>query len=272
MTEPLVRLKGISKSFGIDNKPVLNDVNLDIDRHETIAIIGPSGTGKSTILRIIAGLLAADRGEVYLNGQLREGLLEDSAQDPFRISLVFQQSALFDSLTVEENVGFLLYQHSKLPHHKIRQRVEESLERVGLKDISHLYPAELSGGMRKRVSFARAIMEDPDNPSDSPELILYDEPTAGLDPVASTLIEDLMRDLQSAVQSCSTYVVVTHQESTIRRTANRVIMLYQGQVQWQGSVADLDRTDNPYVRQFFSASTEGPMKLREWSADFAQTP
>jgi phospholipid/cholesterol/gamma-HCH transport system ATP-binding protein len=257
MTEPLVRLKGISKSFGIDNKPVLNDVNLDIDRHETIAIIGPSGTGKSTILRIIAGLLAADRGEVYLNGQLREGLLEDSAQDPFRISLVFQQSALFDSLTVEENVGFLLYQHSKLPHHKIRQRVEESLERVGLKDISHLYPAELSGGMRKRVSFARAIMEDPDNPSDSPELILYDEPTAGLDP---------------AVQSCSTYVVVTHQESTIRRTANRVIMLYQGQVQWQGSVADLDRTDNPYVRQFFSASTEGPMKLREWSADFAQTP
>lgn len=260
MADSMVRLEGISKSFG--NKKVLDQVDLEIDRNETLAIIGPSGTGKSTILRIVAGLLAPDQGQVYIDGKPRKGLIEDEA-DPFRISLVFQQSALFDSLTVEENVGFLLYQHSKLPHSRIEELVRQSLERVGLPDIGHLYPAQLSGGMRKRVSFARAIMEDPDHPDDNPELVLYDEPTAGLDPVASTLIEDLMRDLRSKVQSCASYVVVTHQDSTIRRTADRVVMLYQGQVQWQGPVAAVDHTDNPYVRQFFEGRIQGPMQVTD---------
>ncbi|MGA1264519.1 MAG: ABC transporter ATP-binding protein [Prochlorothrix sp.] len=260
MADSMVRLEGISKSFG--NKKVLDQVDLEIDRNETLAIIGPSGTGKSTILRIVAGLLAPDQGQVYIDGKPRKGLIEDEA-DPFRISLVFQQSALFDSLTVEENVGFLLYQHSKLPHSRIEELVRQSLERVGLPDIGHLYPAQLSGGMRKRVSFARAIMEDPDHPDDNPELVLYDEPTAGLDPVASTLIEDLMRDLRSKVQSCASYVVVTHQDSTIRRTADRVVMLYQGQVQWQGPVAEVDHTDNPYVRQFFEGRIQGPMQVTD---------
>ncbi|WP_353259392.1 ABC transporter ATP-binding protein [Prochlorothrix hollandica] len=261
MADPMVRLTGISKTFG--TKKVLDNVDLDIDRNETLAIIGPSGTGKSTILRIIAGLLAPDEGTVLLDGQSRKGLIEDAA-DPFRISLVFQQSALFDSLTVEENVGFLLYQHSNLHHDHIHTLVRQSLDRVGLsEEISNLYPAQLSGGMRKRVSFARAIMEDPDHPSDNPELVLYDEPTAGLDPVASTLIEDLMRDVRSQVSSCSTYVVVTHQDSTIRRTADRIILLYQGQVQWQGRVEDIDQSDNPYVRQFFAGQIQGPMQITD---------
>lgn len=260
MADPMVRLTGISKSF--DTKKVLDNLDLEIDRNETLAIIGPSGTGKSTILRIVAGLLAPDQGQVYVAGRPRKGLIEDET-DPFRISLVFQQSALFDSLTVEENVGFLLYQHSKLSHSRIQELVRQSLERVGLPDIGHLYPAQLSGGMRKRVSFARAIMEDPDHPDDNPELVLYDEPTAGLDPVASTLIEDLMRDLRSQVQSCATYVVVTHQDSTIRRTADRVVMLYQGQVQWQGPVSEVDHTDNPYVRQFFEGRIQGPMQITD---------
>jgi phospholipid/cholesterol/gamma-HCH transport system ATP-binding protein len=259
-TQPLVELQNVRKSFG--DKVVLDGVDLRIDRNETIAIIGPSGTGKSTVLRIIAGLMAPDSGEVLIQGKPRKGLIEDES-DPFRIALVFQQAALFDSLTVDENVGFLLYQHSNLSHDRVKQLVDQSLEKVGLSGIADLYPSQLSGGMRKRVSFARAIMEDPDDPGDDPELVLYDEPTAGLDPIASTIVEDLMQDLRLKVKCCSTYVVVTHQESTIRRTADRVVMLYQGQVKWQGLTSEIDHTDNHYVRQFFQGSTDGPIKIMD---------
>ncbi|HEY9616943.1 MAG TPA: ABC transporter ATP-binding protein [Microcoleaceae cyanobacterium] len=258
MVEPLIELKGICKSFG--NSVVLDSVDLTIYRGEALVIVGPSGTGKSTILRIIAGLLAPDAGEIYVQGQRRLGLIED-AEDPIGIGMVFQQSALFDSLTVAENVGFLLYEHSRLPRRRIRELVHQRLEMVGLSDIGDRYPAQLSGGMRKRVSFARAIMANPDNPASTPEVLLYDEPTAGLDPIASTLIEDLVRQLQQAEAGCSTYVMVTHQESTIRRTADRVIMLYNGKVQWEGSVEDIDRTENPLIRQFFSGSVEGPIQV-----------
>lgn len=258
MKEPLIELKGVSKSFG--GNIILDSVDLTIHKGEALAVIGPSGTGKSTILRIIAGLLALDGGEIYVQGQQRKGLIED-AQDPIGIGMVFQQAALFDSLTVEENVGFLLYQHSKLPRKRIRELVNQKLEMVGLSGIGDRYPAELSGGMRKRVSFARAIMSNPDNPKDTPEVLLYDEPTAGLDPIASTVIEDLVRQLQYADQGCGTYVMVTHQQSTIRRTADRVVFLYSGKVQWQGSVNDIETTDNPLVRQFFSASINGPIKV-----------
>jgi len=192
MTEPLIELKGVSKSFG--GNIILDNVDLTIYRGEALGVIGPSGTGKSTILRIIAGLTAPDAGEIYVQGQRRAGLIED-AEDPVGIGMVFQQAALFDSLTVEENVGFLLYQHSKLPRKRIRQLVNQRLEMVGLGGIGDRYPAELSGGMRKRVSFARAVMSNPDNPKDTPEVLLYDEPTAGLDPIASTVIEDLVRQL-----------------------------------------------------------------------------
>ena len=155
--------------------------------------------GRARILEIKTDRIhrALDQGKVVVEGQVRKGLIEDQKRSPFRISLVFQQAALFDSLTIGENVGFLLYQHSRLPHRRIRDLVSESLEKVGLHpDTAEKYPSQLSGGMRKRVSIARAIMEDPENDQDDPELILYDEPTAGLDPVASTLIEDLMRDLK----------------------------------------------------------------------------
>ncbi len=252
---PLIELKGISKQFG--NNRVLDRIDLTLEPGEAIAIIGPSGTGKSTVLRIIAGLLAADEGEVWIGGQQRIGLIEDSP-DPLGVGMVFQQAALFDSLTVAENVGFLLYQHSRLGDREIKQLVAQALAMVGLPDISNRYPAELSGGMRKRVSFARAVMSNPHNPADQPSLLLYDEPTAGLDPIASTVIEDLIRDVHHG-QACSAYLIVTHQESTIRRTADRVIFLHDGQVQWIGSVSEIDSTDNPFVRQFFSAQTEGPI-------------
>lgn len=259
MNEPLIELKGVSKSFG-SNK-VLDCLDLKIYRGEALGIIGPSGTGKSTILRLIAGLTNIDEGEIYVQGVRRQGLIEDTKDDPVGIGMVFQQAALFDSLTVEENIGFLLYQHSQLSPERIRQLVSKKLEMVGLPGIGNLYPAELSGGMRKRVSFARAIMSNPDTPKEGPEVLLYDEPTAGLDPIASTVIEDLIRDLQSMQGVCSTYAIVTHQESTIRRTADRIIFLYQGKVQWQGSVSEIDTTDHPYMKQFMSGDINGPIQV-----------
>jgi phospholipid/cholesterol/gamma-HCH transport system ATP-binding protein len=258
MTEPLIELKGVSKSFG-SNK-VLDNVDLTIYRGEALGIIGPSGTGKSTILRVIAGLLSPDEGEIYVQGVRRKGLIEDGGQQ-VGIGMVFQQAALFDSLTVEENVGFLLYQNSKLSRSRIRDLVNEKLEMVGLPEIGNLYPAELSGGMRKRVSFARAIMSNPDNPNEGPEVLLYDEPTAGLDPIASTVIEDLIRHLQCLHGVCSTYAVVTHQDSTIRRTSDRLIFLYEGKVQWQGTVSEIYNTEHPLIRQFISGSVQGPIKV-----------
>jgi phospholipid/cholesterol/gamma-HCH transport system ATP-binding protein len=254
---PLVELRGISKQFG--NTRVLNHIDFILNAGEAIAIIGPSGTGKSTILRIIAGLLAPDDGEIWMSGQKRIGLIEDSP-DPLGVGMVFQQAALFDSLTVAENVGFLLYQHSHLSDREIKKLVADALAMVGLPDIADRYPAELSGGMRKRVSFARAVMSNPHNPTDRPSLLLYDEPTAGLDPIASTVIEDLIREIHQG-QACSAYLIVTHQESTIRRTADRVVFLHDGHVQWAGDVNEIDSTDNPFVRQFFSAQVQGPIHV-----------
>lgn len=255
---PLIQLRGVSKAFG--GKPVLNGVDLTIHPGEALGIIGPSGTGKSTVLRLIAGLLLPDGGEVVVQGQRRTQLIID-ATDPLLISLVFQQAALFDSLSVGENVGFLLYREGRLPREEIARVVRTSLERVGLPDIAHLYPAELSGGMRKRVSFARAIVHNFVESNRQAELLLYDEPTAGLDPIASTVVEDLMRDLRQIQTPGSAYVVVTHQESTIRRATDRIVMLYDGRVCWAGPTADIDRTDNIYVRQFFSGAVSGPIQV-----------
>lgn len=159
-----------------------------------------------------------------------------------------------------ENVGFYLYQHTRLSPAEIEHYVACSLDSVGLPNIAHLMPSELSGGMRKRVSFARAIISTLLEESGGRSLILYDEPTAGLDPIASTVVEDLMRSLKQQ-QPQASYVVVTHQESTTRRTADRLILLYRGQVCWQGTAAALDETDNIYVRQFLSGRIDGPIQV-----------
>ena len=258
LEQPLIELKGVSKSFG-SNK-ILDKVDFTIHRGDALGIIGPSGTGKSTILRIIAGLTPADEGEIYVQGVRREGLIEDGAS-AVGIGMVFQQAALFDSLTVDENIGFLLYQHSNLSKKRIRALVDEKLEMVGLPGVADRFPAELSGGMRKRVSFARAIMSNPDKPEETPEILLYDEPTAGLDPIASTVIEDLIRQLQDVNETSNSYAIVTHQHSTIRRTADRVVFLYQGKVQWEGKVSEVDSTDNASIRQFMSGNVDGPINI-----------
>ena len=255
---PLVELRGIRKTFG--NNTVLDGVDLAVHSGEAIAIIGPSGTGKSTILRIICGLLAPDVGEVYVNGNLVSTQDIQESSYGLNIGMVFQNAALFDSLTVAENVGFSLFEHSRLSRREICRLVDQKLAMVGLENIGDRYPNQLSGGMRKRVSFARAIMDDPTAKTQMKKVLLYDEPTAGLDPVASTIIEDLMRSLREQ-QVCDSYIVVTHQDSTIRRTADRLIVLYRGLVRYAGNVSTIDTVDNPYVRQFFSGSTDGPIQL-----------
>ena len=258
-SEPLVELKNVSKAFG--SKVILEGANLQIYAGEAVGVIGPSGTGKSTILRIIAGLTAPDSGEVYINGQKRLGTV-DQGEDALGVSVVFQQSALFDSLTVDENVGFALYRRSQLPDSQIRELVENSLKKVGLPGIGDRYPAELSGGMRKRVAAARAILTN-NNPEDSspdiPKIIMYDEPTAGLDPIASTQLENAMRHLLGSQGICDSYLVVTHQDSTIRRASDRIIFLYDGQIQWDGLTNEAYQSDHPLLKQFFSGSVEGPI-------------
>jgi phospholipid/cholesterol/gamma-HCH transport system ATP-binding protein len=254
---PLIELKQVSKQFG--NNLVLDRVDLKVYPGEAVAIIGPSGTGKSTVLRIVSGLLEPDHGEVLINGKPLRGIAGEGGD--LQVGMVFQQAALFDSLTVGENVGFLLLEHSHLSRSEVNKIVAEKLRLVGMPNVSDRYPSELSGGMRKRVSFARAIAEDPESEQKKKRVLLYDEPTAGLDPVASTVIEDLIRSLRTS--QCDSYIIVSHQHSTIRRTADRIVMLHAGKVKWQGSVDEIDTTDNPFVRQFFSGSKDGPIQIIE---------
>lgn len=258
----LLEFVDVWKSFG--DKRILQGASFKIRRGEAVGIIGASGTGKSTTLRLAAGLLAPDKGEIIVCGKPRVGLLSDQTDDePLRIGMVFQNAALFDSLTVGENVGFLLYEHSDLPVDVIKWRVAGSLGKVGLKGVENLYPSELSGGMKKRVALARAVVSD-NKDDDSEQVIMYDEPTAGLDPVASTVVEDLIRSLQkteddASIGGISSYIVVTHQHSTIRRAVDRIIFLHNGQVVWQGTTEEFDSTDEPIVRQFAEGSLEGPI-------------
>ncbi|MEG3439369.1 ATP-binding cassette domain-containing protein [Pannus brasiliensis CCIBt3594] len=257
MSEPIIEFRGVTKAFG--SKVILDNVNLQVYEGEAIGVIGPSGTGKSTILRLVSGLLAPDSGEVYIYGNKREGTVEQG-EDPLGVGLVFQQSALFDSLTVGENVGFALYRNSTLKPDRIRELVEEKLDLVGLPGSYDLYPAEISGGMRKRVSLARAIINDPSIDNNQANILLYDEPTAGLDPVASTRIQTVIRELLTVQKACSCYLIVTHVHSTIERTTDRIVFLYQGKFQWVGPTREAYTSEIPVIKQFFTGSIEGPIQ------------
>ncbi|KAL3627729.1 Protein TRIGALACTOSYLDIACYLGLYCEROL 3, chloroplastic [Castilleja foliolosa] len=261
----LIECRDVYKSFG--EKHILRGVSFKIRHGEAVGIIGPSGTGKSTILKIMAGLLAPDKGEVFIRGKQRHGLISDEEISGLRIGLVFQSAALFDSLTVRENVGFLLYENSAMPEEQIADLVTETLAAVGLKGVEDRLPSELSGGMKKRVALARSIILDTTKDAIEPEVVLYDEPTAGLDPIASTVVEDLIRSVHMKGEDAlgepgkiASYVVVTHQHSTIRRAVDRLLFLYEGKVVWQGMTHEFASSINPIVQQFASGSLDGPIR------------
>jgi phospholipid/cholesterol/gamma-HCH transport system ATP-binding protein len=258
VVKPVVELREVSVRWGA--RTVLDDVALSLEPGERLVVVGPSGAGKSTILRLMAGLLIPSSGELCIHGVPQTYLRLDQRHAP-DVRLVFQNPALLASLTVRQNVGFLLDRFSHLSEPEIRERVGAALDAVGLAGTEDLYPGELSGGMQKRVSFARAVIEDPSQPPGQVPLLLFDEPTAGLDPVACTRIEDLIVHTTSLVGGSS--VVVSHVMSTILRTADRVVLLYDGQFRWQGSVAEFQSTTNPYVLQFRTASLSGPMQPAE---------
>ena len=236
-----IEVRNLVKKF--EDKTVINDISFKVDDGEVLAIVGFSGSGKSTVLKLICGLIPYDSGEVITS----EG----------DIAMVFQYSALFDSLNVFDNISFALRERKDLRKEysksDLQEIVAQKLELVGLKGIENKFPSELSGGMQKRVSFARAIVTKPNS-------ILYDEPTAGLDPMSSTLIEDYIVRLRNETNAAS--IVVTHQMSTITRTADRVIMLYDGKIVFEGTPTELLKQDNPYTKQFVTASLEGPMKMQ----------
>ncbi|CAL0304710.1 unnamed protein product [Lupinus luteus] len=264
-SDVLIECREVYKSFG--EKKILNGVSFKIRHGEAVGIIGPSGTGKSTVLKIIAGLLAPDKGEVYIRGRKRTGLISDDEISGLRIGLVFQSAALFDSLTVRENVGFLLYENSSMSEDQIADLVTESLAAVGLKGVEDRLPSELSGGMKKRVALARSIIHDTTKASIEPEVLLYDEPTAGLDPIASTVVEDLIRsvhikgrDALGKPGNITSYVVVTHQHSTIKRAIDRLLFLHKGKLVWEGMTNEFMTSTNPIVQQFASGSLDGPIK------------
>ncbi len=235
-----IKVTNLTKEF--DDRKVLDNISFEVKDGETLAVVGFSGSGKSTVLKLICGLLEKDSGEI----QTSEG----------DIAMVFQYSALFDSLNVADNISFALRERRDLRNRykedDLKKIVSQKLELVGLKGIERKYPSELSGGMQKRVSFARAIVTEP-------KTILYDEPTAGLDPISSTLIEDYIVRLQQETNAAS--IVVTHQMSTITRTANKLIMLYGGKIVYAGTPEDMLKQDNPYTKQFVTASLEGPMQM-----------
>ena len=256
--KPVVEMRGLTMQWG--DRPVLDGVNLLMKPGERIAVVGPSGAGKSTVLRLLAGLQLPTAGELRLFDEPQPYLRLDQRRPP-DVRLVFQNPALLASLTVEENVGFLLNRLGRMGPGQVRDRVMACLDAVGLYEVAALYPGQLSGGMQKRVSFARALIDDPDRDEEAMPLLLYDEPTAGLDPVAATRIEDLIVKTTTVAQGCS--VVVSHVHSTIERTAERIVMLYGGRFQWDGTVDDYRTTDNPYVVQFRTGNLRGPMQPAE---------
>ncbi|MDI6641158.1 MAG: ABC transporter ATP-binding protein [Elusimicrobiota bacterium] len=247
----MIRIENLYKSFN-DNH-VLRGIELEIFDGETITIIGGSGCGKTVLLKHIIGLLKPDRGKVYVDdtdiAELNEQELNEVQK---KFGYLFQSCALFDSLTAAENVGFGL-RNMNLSEAVIRRKVHDCLSHVGLADIEDIKPAELSGGMKKRVALARAIARDP-------KYILYDEPTTGLDPIFADAINDLIIHLQKTLKITS--IVVTHDLKSAYKVSDRIAMLYEGKIIEIGRPEEIKSTKNPYVEQFIKGSSEGPIKLK----------
>ena len=246
----MIEVRGLKKRLG--HKQVLDGLDLDVEQGETVVVLGPSGTGKSVLLKHMIGLMQPDAGSIRVAGEEIVGM-DEPGLDRVRLKfgMLFQGAALFDSMTVGENVALGLTEHSSVPPAEIRRRVTERLGWVGLKDVEQMKPASLSGGMRKRVGLARALAMDP-------EIILYDEPTTGLDPITGDVINQLIRALQH--QLGVTSVVVTHDLMSAYKVGDRLAMLYQGRVVFIGTPDEVRETDHPMVRQFIEGSSVGPIQ------------
>lgn len=248
----MIKIVDLHKSFGPTR--VLRGVDLEIARGETMVVIGQSGSGKSVLLKHIMGILKPDKGEIWVDGleitRLRD---EETLRITRKFGMLFQASALFDSMTVGENVAFGLERHTDHSPEEIERIVAESLERVGLKGIENIMPYELSGGMKKRVGLARAIAY-------RPEIILYDEPSTGLDPIRADSINDLI--IQTKQDLCATSVVITHDMVSSYKVADRIAMLYEGRIIEKGTPAEIQASANPVVQQFIHGRARGP--ITDW--------
>jgi phospholipid/cholesterol/gamma-HCH transport system ATP-binding protein len=245
----MIQFQDVHKSFG--NNHVLRGVNLGVAKGESMVIIGGSGTGKSVLIKTVLGLLKPDSGVITVDGT--DASLGDRDAFLARFGMLFQGGALFDSMSVWQNVAFRLLRGSlKRPRDEARAIAVEKLRRVGLKEwVADLYPAELSGGMQKRVGLARAIAAEP-------EIIFFDEPTTGLDPIMSGVINELIREI--VVEMGATAMTITHDMSSVRAIADKVAMIHDGVVQWTGPVEDMDDSGDPYLDQFINARAEGPIE------------
>lgn len=244
-----ITIADLHKSFGANH--VLRGVDLTVEPGESMVIIGGSGSGKSVLIKHIIGLLKPDRGSILVNGEevttMRERQLKELRK---KFGMLFQAAALFDSLTVGENVAFALVEHTRLSRAEIADRVREKLNLVGLPDTEDLFPSELSGGMKKRVGLARALAIEP-------EVILYDEPTTGLDPIMADAINDLIVEMRE--RFAITSIAITHDMVSAYKIGHRLAMLYQGKIIFTGTPEECKNTTDPMVRQFITGSSVGPI-------------
>jgi phospholipid/cholesterol/gamma-HCH transport system ATP-binding protein len=249
---PKIRIRGLKKSFG--SKVVLDSLDLDVGVGESVVVIGGSGTGKSVLLKCILGLITPDAGSIEIDGdEIVSMTRRERERIMLKFGMLFQGSALFDSLPVWENVAFGLIQARGMDRVEAKKIAIRKLGQVGLaRPVGELYPAELSGGMQKRVALARAIAAEP-------EIIFFDEPTTGLDPIMSDVINDLI--VKCVKELGATTLSITHDLHSARKIANRIAMLYGGKIIWQGPVSEIDRSGNPYVDQFIHGRAEGPIKV-----------
>ena len=245
----MIELQNVHKSFGSNH--VLRGVDVSVNKGKSLVIIGGSGTGKSVTIKCILGLVTPDQGKILFDGQD----VNNAERDAFlaRFGMLFQGGALFDSLTIWQNVAFrLLRGRLKKPQDEARAIAIEKLRRVGLKaDVADKFPAELSGGMQKRVGLARAIAAEP-------EIIFFDEPTTGLDPIMSGVINDLIREI--VVEMGATAITITHDMSSLRAIADQVAMLHEGKIRWSGSIKDMDHSEDPFLSQFINGRADGPIE------------
>ena len=246
----MIRIQGLRKRLGA--KQVLDGVDLEIQTGETVVVLGPSGTGKSVLLKHILGLMMADEGSIQVDGEEIVGRRERELNViRRRFGMLFQGSALFDSMTVGENVALALREHTRLAEDEIERRVRERLEWVGLSKVEDTKPASLSGGMRKRVGLARAIAMDP-------QYVLYDEPTTGLDPIMADVIDRLIRSMQHRMGVTS--IVVTHDLQSAFKVADRMAMLLGGRIVFTGTADEVRASRDPVVRQFMEGTSDGPIQ------------